>query len=82
MAFHNSLQGIMEVIVLHGSSNKLTFKVKRKCVFKIQSFNLSKVQPTIDISWIINNDESDFKPYVSDQIGFAYSGVFINQQSQ
>ncbi len=38
MAFHNSLQGIMEVVVLHGSSNKLTFKLEKKHIFKKSKF--------------------------------------------
>jgi hypothetical protein len=30
MAFCNSLQGTIMVVVLHGSSNKMTFKLDRK----------------------------------------------------
>jgi hypothetical protein len=33
MAFHNSLWGTIKVVVLHVSSNKLTFKLNRKWVF-------------------------------------------------
>jgi hypothetical protein len=33
MAFHDSLQGTMYVVVFYGSSNKLVSKLERKCVF-------------------------------------------------
>ncbi len=39
MAFCNSLQGTIKVVVLHGSSNKLTFKLDRKHVFNKSKFD-------------------------------------------
>jgi hypothetical protein len=33
MAFRNSLRGTMKVVLFHGSSNKLTFKLNEKWVF-------------------------------------------------
>jgi hypothetical protein len=39
MTFYNSLKGTMKVGVLHGSSNKLTFKLDKTWVFS-QSNNL------------------------------------------
>jgi hypothetical protein len=40
MAFHNSLRGTIKVDVLHGSSNKLTFKLDSKQVFSKSKSNL------------------------------------------
>jgi hypothetical protein len=39
MAFHNSLQGTIKVVVFHGSSNKLTFKLDKKRVFSKSKSN-------------------------------------------
>jgi hypothetical protein len=44
MAFHNSLQGTIKVDVLHGSSNKLTFKLDRKHVYSKSKFDIFPIQ--------------------------------------
>jgi len=73
----NYKKSLMNIMLIISNDERLDFKF-----FNFTCIMVSKVQPTIDISWIINNDESNFKSYVYDQIGFAYNGVFINQQSQ
>jgi hypothetical protein len=39
MAFCNSLEGTMNVVLFHGSLNKLTFKLDRKQVFNNSNFD-------------------------------------------
>lgn len=77
MICENCKKSLMNIMLILSNDEILDF-----IFFTFTCIVASKVQPTIDISWIINNNELDFKPYVYDQIGFAYSGVFINQQSQ
>jgi len=77
MICENCKKSLMNIMLILSNDERLDF-----FFFTFTCIVASKVQPTIDISWIINNYELDFKPYVYDQIGFAYSGVFINQQSQ